>query len=55
MQNASAGQKVRTAMAPITHDGEGWRAHLYLDGKREARFFCLRREAERRAEAPMGR
>ena len=34
-------------MASITHYGEGWRAHLYADGKRESRFFRLRREAER--------
>ena len=34
-------------MASITHYGEGWRAHLYVAGRRESRFFRLRREAER--------
>ncbi len=34
-------------MASITHYGEGWRAHLFVAGRRESRFFKLRREAER--------
>ena len=34
-------------MASITHYGEGWRAHLFVAGRRESRLFKLRREAER--------
>ena len=34
-------------MASITHYGEGWRAHLFVGGRRESRLFKLRREAER--------
>jgi integrase len=38
-------------MASITHYGEGWRAHLHVAGRRESRFFRLRREAEHWARA----
>jgi integrase len=34
-------------MASITHYGEGWRAHLFVAGRRESRLFKLRRDAER--------
>ena len=34
-------------MASITHYGKGWRAHLFVAGRRESRLFKLRREAER--------
>ncbi len=34
-------------MASITHYGEGWRAHLFVAGRRESRLFKLRRESER--------
>ena len=33
-------------MAPMTHDGEGWRTHLFVAGRRESLLFDLRREAD---------